>query len=989
MRIKPWGYCVIFLLQSLMCLAAVPEIKVSAHSYFEENKTLDAYPLAINDVKINLHIDGYLIETQVILTVMNAGDETNLEGRLFFPLPEHAVVSGYALDVEGTMIDGVIVEKKKANFAYESIVAEKIDPGILELQEGEGFSTKIFPIEPGQARTVSITFINKLIGPQGVRDFRLPLRFDREIGHLSVDVNADHLGEAPLLQLPAPLQLKLQRKGKTYHALKSWHRLQPEGELFVSLPSSVNRLKWLVKANKEESFFIINDKPKPIKQVLNQSPENMTIFWDASLSRADDDIDKELALLRHFYVTHKTSLTRVDVVVLRLHCYVTHTFEFGGAGEEGAEKIESLLSMLNEIKYDGATDLSVLNDYPTQDDMDLYLLFTDGINTFLQAPVNIKHRPLKIISSAPDARLDYLKRLAAGSFYHVKDFEPDVLAARLGNDVYQYLGFTVDDHSATDIYPRLPEPVDNYFQVYGRMTGKQARINLHYGVGDKVLHTSTHVIRTESGKRTDGNSLPSLWAIKKIEHLSGNDEDDRSAIIETSAHYGLATPYTNLLVLEDIDQYVEHGIRPPAFMSEWVEEFDQYTAETAAEMKTAEREHLNEILAAWDAMKRWWQQPIDLKSLKHELQETEGEMPFSVNPPDASSVMRRVGTSDESVLEEAVVTGIRASIEPELTIRLQPWTPDRPYLQAIRRAKAESYFSVYVDQRRSYAAVPAFYLDMADFFYSKNEPALARQILSNLFELKSEDYTLPRVAGYKFHEQGDFDLAIQALEKMVELHPDEPQSHRDLALALIARADALFTHHKAGTPDRGMVNDYLKALELLYGVVTTIWPEEFEGIEMIALMELNPVVARVRSLGVEHPEIDPRLVALLDLDLRVVISWNAVDTDIDLWVFEPPPYGRKIYYSNPNSPLGGKISNDMTQGFGPEEYILKKAASGTYQILVDYFSSGGIQAVGPVKVKADVYTNFGRPNQTHKTLMLELEETEHQRQFKVGEVELQ
>lgn len=45
-----------------------------------------------------------------------------------------------------------------------------------------------------------------------------------------------------------------------------------------------------------------------------------------------------------------------------------------------------------------------------------------------------------------------------------------------------------------------------------------------------------------------------------------------------------------------------------------------------------------------------------------------------------------------------------------------------------------------------------------------------------------------------------------------------------------------------------------------------------------------------RGSGARHglgPELDPRLVALLDVDLRIVIEWNSPATDLDLWVAEP------------------------------------------------------------------------------------------------------
>ncbi len=70
-------------------------------------------------------------------------------------------------------------------------------------------------------------------------------------------------------------------------------------------------------------------------------------------------------------------------------------------------------------------------------------------------------------------------------------------------------------------------------------------------------------------------------------------------------------------------------------------------------------------------------------------------------------------------------------------------------------------------------------------------------------------------------------------------------------------------------------------------------------------------------------------------DLRVTISWNTDATDVDLWVVEPD--GTKCFYSNPQTPSGGELSQDQTQGYGPERYQVQKARSGEYRVLVHYF----------------------------------------------------
>src|SRR5580658_5791848 len=72
-------------------------------------------------------------------------------------------------------------------------------------------------------------------------------------------------------------------------------------------------------------------------------------------------------------------------------------------------------------------------------------------------------------------------------------------------------------------------------------------------------------------------------------------------------------------------------------------------------------------------------------------------------------------------------------------------------------------------------------------------------------------------------------------------------------------------------------------------------------------------------------------------DLRVTISWNTDATDVDLWVIEPD--GTKCVYKNTRTKNGGQLSQDQTQGYGPERYQTVKALTGEYQIKVHYFSA--------------------------------------------------
>ena len=90
-------------------------------------------------------------------------------------------------------------------------------------------------------------------------------------------------------------------------------------------------------------------------------------------------------------------------------------------------------------------------------------------------------------------------------------------------------------------------------------------------------------------------------------------------------------------------------------------------------------------------------------------------------------------------------------------------------------------------------------------------------------------------------------------------------------------------------------------------------------------------------------------------------------------------------YDHNLTTVGGLVSKDFTEGYGPEEYCLRRAMHGTYKIEANYYGSQATQLLGPVTVQAEVITHFGRPNEKRKSLTLRL--VEDKETVLVGEVE--
>jgi hypothetical protein len=354
-------------------------------------------------------------------------------------------------------------------------------------------------------------------------------------------------------------------------------------------------------------------------------------------------------------------------------------------------------------------------------------------------------------------------------------------------------------------------------------------------------------------------------------------------------------------------------------------------------------------------------------------------------PPPPTPVPQEIRDAAVEDLRHAQVTGSRLALQEQdaasdddsptplsARIELSGWNPDVPYLEPLRTAKDP--YLVYLKLRADYASTPTFYLDVADFLRSEAKlERLALRVLSNLAELETENTALVRVLGYRLAQWEAHALAVPQFELARRQRPEEPQSHRDLALAL-ARQQA---------PDRS------RAVELLWHVASGDWHGRFPDIELIALHELNDILVQAGEREVDPAAIgiDPRLLAPVAVGLRVVLGWDADNTDIDLWVVDPS--GQKAYYGEPRTPTGGHVSRDFTEGYGPEVYSIRRPLPGTYVVLANYYGDRRQSLTGPVSVQLEFQTRFGSVGGERVAVTRRLEgdsETIEIGRFKVGAV---
>ncbi|MFG4005042.1 VIT domain-containing protein [Flavobacterium aquidurense] len=281
------------------------------------------------------------------------------------------------------------------------------------------------------------------------------------------------------------------------------------------------------------------------------------------------------------------------------------------------------------------------------------------------------------------------------------------------------------------------------------------------------------------------------------------------------------------------------------------------------------------------------------------------------------------------------------------------WNPDRLYLKALAAAPKDKQYELYFELRKAQERNPSFYFDVAHFFYNQGDVKKALQIISNIADLGLENHQLYKTLTYTLRQWKDFDDALFTARQIAKWRAHEPQSLRDFALAL----------EDAGKYQEAF-DELIKALEVnYYGEMSG----QYEGVEDIILMDINRLT--IEHKGLKMGKLDEKYLKKMPVDIRIIMNWNQIDVDLDLHVIEPN--GEECYYSHKSTEAGARFSKDFTEGYGPEQYLIRNAVKGKYQIKTNYFGESELTENGPATVMVEIYTTkAGKTTKTLKTIQL-------------------
>ena len=929
-----------------------PEVKVRGQH--------NANPMQLQELSMDILVMGQTAVTTMEMTFYNPNDRV-MEGEFEFPLSNGQEVSRFALDIDGKLREGVVVDKALGRQAFEDIARRNVDPGLLEKTEGNNFRARVYPMPAQGTRRILIAFEQEL-SQKDERDFYfLPIASGVKLKHFKL--RTEVVSRRVKADIENTLQLNFGQSRNSYISEVKKDNYTLDKNIGLTFPK-IDKPQLLTATKGTDSYLYGNIALGKQSLREKEKPKSIGILWDISSSSQKRDFAKEFALLDTYF----KEIKEVKVALTTFHIRSSSAIPF--KVENG--NWQELRQYLEKLVYDGATDPQAML-FPQESDE--YFLFSDGIFNFRDKNFDFTrligqlHAPVNVVSSQLVANMDklqYLSGATGGSFINLNTQEVSQAVKALQYQAFQVLDYKVKKGNVVNLYPQKGTLVGENFTFSGYLNSEDATLVVSLGYPNKVIvEKELTFSKNTAASDEEFALLRRVWAEKKIAQLRREGAESKE-IDAIGRRYGIVTEGNSLIVLETAEDYVRYQITPP---KELEQEYNKLSSKINIEKMEEQKQALERVISQSKEQTSWWQTSYPIKAQK----KTKKNKKYGTPPPPAMMVhaeeiagynnaaeMLRYDASDDNAkmadmgtvgydiiadnsaqqMEMELAEPAAESLgynPPQARIVLNAYDPDTPYLKVMEYTDPAKAIETYHKLKKEYGQTPSFYVDVADYFFKKGDLTQAVLVVSNLAELNLEDAQLLRVLGYKLSSYKAYKEAIEVFRKVVAIREEEPQSYRDLGLAL--------------AEDK----QYQEAVETLYKVVKNAWDERFGDVQLVTMNDINSLVARHK--GIKTNFMDKRLLKSEPVDIRVVLSWDTDNCDMDLWVTDPTD--EKCFFDNKLTYLGGKISKDVTQGYGPEEFIIKKAPKGTYKIETDYFGTLSQKQLMPVTLRITFYTHFG------------------------------
>jgi len=505
-----------------------------------------------------------------------------MEGTYFFPLSADASVDNFEMNINGKMVRGELLDSEKARSVYEGIVRQMKDPGLLEFVGTKMLKCRVFPMNPNTETKVKLNYSLALKADGGLYEFTYPLRSAKPeagaIGTCALRVRIEEKDGLKTLYSPTH-DVDTKRSGDSEATLGFEKTdLMPERDFKVYFSVSKKDVGVSVITQKpaaEDGYFLLAAAPTVEEKSGEAQPKSIVFALDTSGSMAGEKIRQARDALR-FCVNSLKPADQFNLVT-----YATEPARFRDALLPASpENVKAAVEFIDKIEARGGTAMNdalqlSLKTLQGAKGLPMVVFLTDGLPTIGEtnaeailknvAADNAAKARLFVFGVGYDVNTQLLDKLAEdnhGSPDYVtpnENIEVKVSSffQKVANPALSDVKIEIVGLKTSDVYPKtLPDLFHgSQVMVLGRFQGGgQKAIKLAGTVNGKPQE---FVYETNFAETADNGFLPRLWATRKVAflldeiRLRGKNQELVDEVVKLGKQYGIMTPYTSFLVVED------------------------------------------------------------------------------------------------------------------------------------------------------------------------------------------------------------------------------------------------------------------------------------------------------------------------------------------------------------------------------------------------------------------------------------------------------
>jgi len=549
-------------------------------------------PLAIKFLRVDASIDNQAATTHVTQEFQNSTSR-DLECTYIFPLPKGAAIRSFAMYIGGKRMEGELLKKEEASRVYEEIVRRAKDPGLLEYMDSQILRLKIFPVPARGTQKVEIEYTEMIQMDEGLAEYVFPLKIGSKASKTLEDftVAVRIKSPSPIKSVYSPTHDVGVARPSEREAVAGMETkgalLDRDFQFFYTVGEKDFGLSLMTYRPDptQPGMFLMLIAPKSEMAEKDRLARDVVLVLDTSGSMQGSKIDQARKALR--FCLEK--LDKGDRFAIVQFSTMAQTYADGWT-EATAENVKKAQEWVARFEASGGTNFSetlqkvfslkyeearpatiffVTDGRPTVDVTDAEALMK------IMKENNKRGLRMFTFGVGEDVNTKLLDRMSGDSGglpEYVRESEAidgkvTRLFAKMTHPVLTGLTLEIPKVKIAEMYPKdLPDLFRG---------GQIVVVGTYTGDGDSVIRLKGHVGKKDEEfvyegtfpkKATERSFIGSIYAHRKIGflldqiRLHGENKELKDEVVRLSLAYGIETPYTSYLVLENEAQYKQYGI---------------------------------------------------------------------------------------------------------------------------------------------------------------------------------------------------------------------------------------------------------------------------------------------------------------------------------------------------------------------------------------------------------------------------------------------